>query len=104
MARINFPVPGQCSESCCHRLDISAATCRIWMLGSSPRICLASSRACLRQGMFEPLCCGSPLQLAQEISAHEVWRCCSVAIQACSIDDVLFVRCRDCYSNKVICF
>jgi hypothetical protein len=48
MARINFPVLGHRSESCCHWFEISATTCRTCVLGSSARICLASSRACFR--------------------------------------------------------
>ena len=71
MARSNFPVLGQCSESCCHRLEISLATFRPCVVGSSARICTASSRAYLRQDNFEPLCCDSPFPLAQENSARE---------------------------------
>jgi hypothetical protein len=41
------------------------------LLGSSVRICLASSRACFRQGMFEPLCFRSSFQLAQRIQRHD---------------------------------
>jgi hypothetical protein len=98
MARINFPVPGQCSEQCCHRLETSAATSRICLLGSSARICLASSRACLRQGMFEPLCCAPPLQLAQKASANEVSTPLQRHFQGCSINDMHL-----CIMPKALC-
>jgi hypothetical protein len=88
MARSNFPVLGQCSESCCHRLEISLATFRPCVVGSSARICTASSRAYLRQDKFEPLCCDSPFPLAQENSAREARHYCNIAIRECLICDV----------------
>jgi hypothetical protein len=76
------------SESCCHRLEISLATFRTCVVGSSARICKASSRAYLRQDKLEPLCCNSPFPLAQENSAREARHYCNITIRECLICDV----------------